>query len=189
MNLLELPFIYNLRFLVAGDQFLTKKFIKDNYRKFKSGSVLDLGCGTGDFASIFSKKDYLGIDVNEKYIEFAKENVGYNFLCLDLDNFRPKDKFDCTIFISTLHHLSESQVKNILSKAVKITKKIIIIVDLNPETDPVRKLLVSMDRGENVRSTQEKLKLLEPFGKVLKIEHFCTRLASQTGIVLKPRND
>lgn len=187
MDILAIPFVYNLRFLVAGNQQLTKDFIKKNYKKYKCKSVLDLGCGTGDFAPIFSKKDYLGIDLSQKYINFAKQKYQYEFICQDLDKFNSKTKFDATIFISTLHHLSDSQIKGIFKKAVKITKKIIIIVDLNPETDPIRKALIDMDRGENIRTTKEKIRLLKQFGSILEIEHFNTRLASQSGIVLKPK--
>lgn len=78
-------------------------------------------------------------------------------------------------------------MNKILSKAIKITKKVIIIIDLNPETTFVKKLLIDNDRGKFVRSTDKKVKLLSQFGKIVKVEHFSTRLASQSGLVLIPK--
>lgn len=187
MDILNWPILYNLRFLVAGKQERTKNFIKHNYNKHKCSSVLDLGCGTGDFAALFSKKNYLGVDINKKYIKYAKEKYPHTFISQDIVKYDEKKKFDCTIFISTFHHLSDGQVKKVMKQAVKLTKKIIIIVDLNPETDLLRKFLIDMDRGNFVRTTEQKKLLIAPFGKILTLEHFLTGLASQSGIVLKPK--
>jgi SAM-dependent methyltransferase len=47
------------------------------------GSVLDLGCGSGEFASMV-KYRYCGIDKNPLKIESAKQlNPGKRFLCMD----------------------------------------------------------------------------------------------------------
>lgn len=189
MDILRWPFVYNLRFLVAGDQKKTSDFIKLNYKKLKCHEVLDLGCGTGDFCKLFKHSEYLGVDVNSKYVKFCKEKYPkYNFICEDITKFPINKKFDCTIFISTLHHLSDTAAKKVLSAAFKQTKKIVIVVDLNPDTDPVRKFLIDHDRGNYVRTTEQKIKLLEDFGEVIKLEHFNTGLASQSGIVLKPKS-
>lgn len=188
MDILSWPLFYNLRFLVAGKQELTRNFIWNNYAKYKCSSVLDLGCGTGDFSALFTIKEYLGIDVNKKYIKYAKKKYPHTFISQDIVNYKYGRKFfDCTIFISTLHHLSDYQVKKIMYKAIKLTKKIIIIVDLNPETDYLRKFLIDMDRGSFVRTTKQKKDLLAPFGKILTLKHFSTGLASQSGIVIKPK--
>jgi ubiquinone/menaquinone biosynthesis C-methylase UbiE len=186
MDILNLPIIYNSRFLVAGNQSLTKDFILKNYKKYSCKSVLDLGCGTGDFAPLFPRKHYLGIDLSENYINFAKQKYHHQFKVQDIDDFNLNQKFDATIFISTLHHLSDQQIKKIFKKVVKVTKRAIIVVDLNPETDPIRKFLIDLDRGRFVRTTKQKLRLLRNFGEVVELEHFNTRLASQSGIVLIP---
>lgn len=187
IDLLNLPFFYNLRFFLAGDQKLTREFILDNYQKYKCHSVLDVGCGTGDFAPLFPKKEYLGADINPRYIEFAKKKYGCNFICKDVVEYNFDDRlFDTSLFVSVLHHLDDHRVRKIMSKIISITRKIIVVIDLNPKTSLIKKILIDLDRGKCVRTTEEKISLLSPFAKIDKVSHFSTGLASQTGMVLLP---
>lgn len=187
-NLLEVPFFYNLRFLIAGSQQLTRKFAYDNYRNYDCETILDIGCGTGDFTTLFSPKVYLGIDINPKYISFSSKKYSrYQFICVNLLNFKPKNTFDASLLISTLHHFSDGEVRKIFPKIADVTKKVIIIVNLNPKTILIKRLLIKMDRGKFVRTDRKKISLLSQFGKIVKISNFSTGLASQTGIVLIPK--
>ncbi|MBI3955145.1 class I SAM-dependent methyltransferase [Candidatus Gottesmanbacteria bacterium] len=189
-NLFEYPFIYNLRFLVAGQQEKTKKFIIENYKNAFCKSVIDIGCGTGDFCTLFNPDEYLGVDINKKYIDFAIANYpSYKFLQSNILKHNLNHKsYDASILVGLLHHLTDSETKTMLGKIVKGTKKIIIVVDLNPYNSLIKRLLIDIDRGKYVRTTSEKIKLLTKFGKIQNINHFSTRLASQTGIIVKPNN-
>lgn len=62
-----------------------------------------------------------------------------------------------------------------------------IIVDLNPQTSFLKKLAIRLDRGNFVRTTEKRVVLLSHFGKIVKISHFSTGLASQTGLVFLPK--
>lgn len=188
INVLNLPFLYNLRFLIAGDQKLTRQFVAENYQVYNCRSVLDIGCGTGDFAPLFPKEEYLGIDTNPAYISFAKNKYLHQFFVGNILNYNfGKQFFDASILISFLHHLSDQQVKRILPKIISLTRKIIIIVDLNPQTSFLKKLAIRLDRGNFVRTTEKKIVLLSHFAKIVKISHFSTGLASQTGLVFLPK--
>ncbi len=187
IDLLDFPFWYNLRFLVAGKQRLTREFIANNYRKFNCHTVVDIGCGSGDFSPLFPKGKYLGIDRNPRYIAFAQKTYPHRFICADILDFPfNQQSFDAAIVISTLHHLSDTEVQRLFSRIAPLTKKVIIIVDLNPETTVIKRLLIRLDRGKFVRSTQAKINLLSPFGTIVTITHFSTNLASQTGMVVVP---
>lgn len=188
-QILERPFFYNLRFLIAGNQGLTRDFVSLNYHQYHCHSVLDVGCGTGDFAPLFPVKDYLGIDINPQYITFAQKRYPHRFLCQDATNYDFPKHFDASIMISTLHHLDNQQAENLLSTLIKITQKIIIVVDLNTQTNLIKKLFIKLDRSGNVRTTEEKIALLTRFGKIVKLVHFSTGLASQTGIILLPNHE
>lgn len=186
-NILNLPFFYNLRFLVAGNQTKTKKFIKDTYLRYKCRSVIDFGCGTGDFAPIFSPDEYTGIDINRRYIDFAKNKYPYRFICQNILKYNfNKQTFDASIFISTLHHLSDQEVKIIMPKISDLTNKIIVVVDLNPKTSILKKSFMQLDRGKYIRTLKEKTDLLSPFADIVEVSHFSTGQAAQTGIVLRP---
>lgn len=187
IDLLGYSFSYNLRFLIAGNQKKTREFIFENYQDFNCHSVLDIGCGTGDFASLFPKEEYLGIDNNKKYIDYAQQSYPHHFICGDALKYNFGHRFfDASILVSTIHHLSNRQVVKLFGKLVPLTKKIIIIVDLNPKTSFIKKWPIKLDRGKYVRTTEQKITLLSPFGKITKISHFSTGLASQTGIILSP---
>lgn len=189
-DIVSLPFIYNLRFLVAGDQKQTKNFIINNYQKYQCNSVVDLGCGTGDFAPIFSPNQYLGIDFNQKYIIFAQKRYPqYNFVCQDITTIDLRKRcFDSSLILSTMHHLNDQQINNLLTRAVNFTRKIIIIVDLNPhpQTSLIKKLVINLDRGKYVRNSQQKSTIITKFGQIEEFSNFSTGLASQTGMVLTP---
>jgi ubiquinone/menaquinone biosynthesis C-methylase UbiE len=189
-SLLSIPWIYNLRFLVAGNQQKTKEYILSNYRNLSCKSVLDVGCGTGDFAPLFSPVHYLGVDINPQYIIHAKRAYPHEFLAADVVTYSwGKRMFDAALFISTLHHLSDTHVHRLFPPLLRITKKAIIIVDLNPETSFLKYLLVAADRGDYVRTTAQKIALLSRYGTIQNMVHFSTRLASQTGMVLIPHHD
>ncbi|HLB60995.1 MAG TPA: class I SAM-dependent methyltransferase [Patescibacteria group bacterium] len=183
-NPLTHPLIYNLRFLVAGSQQRTKDFISRTYKKYKCRSVIDIGCGTGDFCLLFKSDEYTGMDYNPRYIQYAQHRYPYSFITADVTTYPFSSHYDAALFISTLHHLSDTEVTSVFSKLTKIINKVIIIVDLNPDTSSLKLLLIKLDRGNHVRNDAEKSKLLEPFGKAVQREHFSTGLASQTGIVL-----
>lgn len=189
IDIFEIPYVYNLRFLVAGKQKKTKQYIIDNYHAYHCKSVLDIGCGTGDFANLFSQEEYLGIDLNPTYIKYAKQKYPHRFICDDiLTHSFNGHTFDASLFISTLHHFSNNDIRDIFPKITAVTKKIVIIVDLNPETSLLKKSFIQIDRGHYVRTTTQKVELLKPFGKAKNIKHFSTRLASQTGMIILPNH-
>lgn len=72
--------------------------------------VLDVGCGDGRYAEIFSSicQKYVGIDLDQKLIEQNnsnndKENVTY--LYQNIVNYYPNDKFDLIILSLSFHEI------------------------------------------------------------------------------------
>ncbi len=79
-------------------EILTEVGIKEN------DSVLDLGCGYGDYFSYLKnnigKCNYLGIDINENLIDFAKKKFPEaQFSVLDIQNENP-GRFDYIVSTS-----------------------------------------------------------------------------------------
>lgn len=190
--ILDNPLIFNfVRSVVAGEQENTKKFVKKTLIRYKAKTVLDIGCGTGDFVDVVAKNSkYLGIDFNKKFIDFANSEYGkkknVRFLVQDVTdkNFYDKKKFDAVILISMLHHLSDKELNQVLPVAKKVAKKTVIIADIIPDPPGfLRKLMVKLDQGKFVRSKEEKIKVVSKYFKVIETEIIPSRLAIQLGIV------
>lgn len=190
--ILEKPFFFNsIRRVIAGDQQNTKRFVTDALKKYKVKSVLDVGCGTGDFAVCTpSGASYLGIDLNRAYIQFAKKQYesSYNFKYQDVTKkeFYTGKKFDAILFISMIHHLSSDELDAILPAIKKVTRKVVVVADIIPQPEGIlRKIMVKLDQGRFVRPEKEKEKILKKYFTIVKKEYVQSRLAVQYCLICK----
>jgi len=100
--------------------------------KVKSGSVLDLGCGTGVKSIYLAKKGFkvTGVDISKTAIKLAKENarkakIKVNFIVADATDlsFLKNKKFDFILDWANLHGIPKSKRRKYISGIVKHTKK------------------------------------------------------------------
>jgi len=189
--LLSNPALFNsVRKIIAGNQKNTKDFVKITLENYNAKSVLDVGCGTGDFVdAIPQKTSYLGIDIDPKFISYARRNYEKekrDFLVGDINNneLLKNKTFDAALLISTLHHLSDFELEKILPLIKRHTKKVIIVADIIPNPDNLlRELMVKLDRGSYVRRREEKIKILKKYFKIVNTKVIKSRLAVQFGII------
>lgn len=195
-RLLDNPVIFNyVRYLLAGKQKKIRKFINQNLEKYKCLTVVDFCCGTGDFAICTpSNASYIGIDMNKDFINFSKKryknHANKKFFVANVitSNQIYKRKFDGVLLISTVHHLSDKELKVLLPKIKKITKKVVIIADIIPDPPHLlQKFFAKIDRGRFIRPKEEKLKILRKYFKIVKTQIIPTRTAVQFGIVCVPK--
>lgn len=190
-KILEQPGLFNvIRNIIAGNQEQTKNFVNTCLIKYKAKTVLDVGCGTGDFiVSVPENIDYLGADINRKYISYAVEhfeNAKRKFILQDVTDpsFYKNKKFDAVLFISMLHHLSDDELKNILPIVKRMTNRVVIIADIIPDPEGfLKKFMVRLDQGKFIRSKQDKVTILEKYFNVVRTEIIQSRLAVQFGII------
>lgn len=104
-----------------------KEVIKE--MKWKGKRVLDVGCGTGNFAREVAKKDakyVLGIDYADEAIKIAeKNNKEKNLKFKKLDVIKLDEKFDIIVSIGTIEHMDNpikiiKKLKSCLNKNGKI---------------------------------------------------------------------
>src|SRR5262249_5729302 len=68
--------------------------------------TLDMGCGPGAFADLFEKGDYVGVDLNARYIDHARGRYKGAFVVGDARKVDlPDGRFDQILIFGLLHHL------------------------------------------------------------------------------------
>jgi len=86
-----------------------------------SMSILDMGCGNGQFYDFLKKNyncEYYGIDLSENQIKNCKEKYNQNiFECVDMHSFRSNKKYDVCYLIESIGYSNNilSLVENIYS--------------------------------------------------------------------------
>jgi 2-polyprenyl-3-methyl-5-hydroxy-6-metoxy-1,4-benzoquinol methylase len=113
-----------------------------------NGSILDLGCGSGNTATELDSsvyRSYIGVDISEaaldkaakRTIESGRQNKN-RFECADFLAYEPNDQFDVILFRESMYHVPMSKVKSTLNRYSKYLKEDgVIIVRLftaSPET-------------------------------------------------------
>jgi SAM-dependent methyltransferase len=166
MNNISYKFSDYLIKILTFNYRVVKKIIKKEILKNNNLSVLDMGCGTGTLAGLFTKNTYLGIDIDEDAVRQAgKKFPGYKFKAGDAANFKTDRKFDTVLVVGVLHHLTDENVKKVAQRINSLLNKngkVLIIEATHPlETHNVLGLLLrKIDRGSYVRSIGEYAKLL-----------------------------
>lgn len=151
MRLLENPRVYRLWQM----PFAEAKFapVRRHGEPAAAKRVLDIGCGPGTNASLFSESDYLGLDINPKYIEQAKRRFGDRFVVADVtrDELPEWEPFDFVLVNSLLHHLDTHDVRKLLAAVARHLDADghVHILDLvQPKRPGVARLLARLDRGD-----------------------------------------
>lgn len=159
--------------IITFDSFIVKKIIKDFLKKYQPKSVLDLGCGSGSLSSLFRKESYLGFDIDEDLIEYAKSiHPGYKFLNLSSTNFYLNQKFEMILIVGVLHHLNNLDTDKTLSLTKKHLKKnghILIIEAIWPifKINLIGKFLRMIDKGNFIRTTDRYQKMVVRHFKII----------------------
>ena len=114
----------------------------------ENSSVLEVGCGTGEFANDLIKKklsNYIGVDISEEVIEVAKSKVNhpnFKFIATDFLEVEIDTKFDYAIFPMIIHSIPIALALELIAKASKVAHKIIIADYLVPQPKNYKALLV-----------------------------------------------
>lgn len=195
---LDSPVLFNLvQFAIAGKQNGTRQRIRDGLQLKAGELLLDVCCGTGEFADV-ALGPYLGIDINPKYIEYAAKKYGAGgghpereFLAADITGTefeRRGLKFPKTMMINSMHHLSWEQNEQVLAAVARVTTERFVVVDMDPTPgNPLSKFLADQDRGEYIRPLAEQVALTEKFFKVEQAYTYYAGLCGQTILVCSAR--
>jgi len=117
-----------------------------------NGSILDMGCGSGNTANEMAAtayQNYLGIDISRAALAKAdrrsKENGRQHknrFECADLIDYVPARKYDVILFRESMYHVPISKIKSTLdrySAHLKDSGVFIIRLYASSQQDPTGK--------------------------------------------------
>ncbi len=161
ISLLEIPSVFNLWSRLTGDISVKQKIISEHIRPFDGAKILDIGCGTGGISNLIrevARVSYTGVDVNPKYIEFAKkQNYPGTFYSADITRgFQADTDFDIVMALDMMHHINDEQVRKAIALARRSLKQNGRFIFLDPVITKDRsffeKQLMKLDRGRFIRT-------------------------------------
>lgn len=155
--LMERPLIYRVwqapfaaRKLAPVERYLRSRSIR---------RVLDVGCGPGTNASRFAAADYVGVDINEHYLDLARRRFPGRFERVDLnkDDLSSFGHFDFVLVNSILHHLPDSAVRGTLENIGRVLTpdgRVHLLELVRPPGPCLAQLLADLDRGRYARTLE-----------------------------------
>ena len=102
-------FLYHIarKFMLGKKSRLVKKV-----SGLKTGSILDIGSGTGYFAFAMKEAGWqvTGVEIDEAAREYSRTKFGLNIINSDAIKGLPNESFDCITLWHVLEHLEEPEI-------------------------------------------------------------------------------
>ena len=150
-----------VRSIVENDFKAIRAVIRRQLRVRQGLRTLDLGCGPGAFADLFAGDDYVGIDMNARYIDHARKTRQGAFIVGDARNVElPDARFDQILIFGLLHHLPDDDVRAVLAECRRLLGKdgrILVIEDIPAisRLNLIGHLIHQVENGEHIRAVAE----------------------------------
>ncbi|HMO50419.1 MAG TPA: class I SAM-dependent methyltransferase [Kiritimatiellia bacterium] len=158
--------------------------------------ILDVGCGTGDYAPVVDHPDatYLGIDLDEPYIETARTLHPAPNRTFEVGDLRtihyPDGAFTKAMILGVMHHITDEENVELLRVLNRIVTDRVVIMDLSPGGWHIlNTLLCRFDRGRYPRRLMDQIALIEQVMEVTWSGEYYVRSGVQRYalIVARPR--
>jgi 2-polyprenyl-3-methyl-5-hydroxy-6-metoxy-1,4-benzoquinol methylase len=125
--------------------------------------ILDIGCGTGDILNSLPHVQYVGFDINEKYINTAKRRFKGRgeFVCAAMQEYSTngENPFDIVLATGVLHHLDDNTCNTLFWLAHKSLRPGGRLITLDgvftTNQNLLERFFVARDRGRFVRQEEE----------------------------------
>lgn len=119
-------------------------------------SVVDVGCGTGILADYLPPgRKYLGIDLNERFLRYAKKK-GRNVMLQDALTFDSYSDYDACVIMDLLHHINPRHKEFVERVLSDVRKRVIICEPFEvPDRNPITKSLVRIIDSDGTNSPEE----------------------------------
>lgn len=155
------------RSLLENDFKAIRALIRRDLELVPGVRTLDLGCGPGAFSDLFEKGDYVGADLNARYIDYARKHRKGTFVVADARQLElPDQRFDQILIFGLLHHLSDEVVRDVLAECHRLLAPgghALVIEDIPAisKLNLIGHLIHNVENGEHIRAADEYRKLYE----------------------------
>ena len=114
------PFVHLLRLgLFENDLAAVRGFVRRTLRA--EGRTLELGCGPGLFADLFSTGDYVGVDPRSEFVAYARRHRPGAFICDELSAIGlPDARFDQALGLDILGAANEGAFRGVLTEVKRL---------------------------------------------------------------------
>lgn len=161
-SFLKFSAVYSAMQSVLAREGGTERFVGEYIKPSAGDRVLDIGCGPGSIRPFLGNVDYVGLDPEPRYIASARSQFPERsqFICkpIEATDDAISGPFDIALAIAVLHHLDDASARTLFGVAKKLLKPggRLITLDcvLTVPQNPIARLLIKMDRGKNVRTTE-----------------------------------
>lgn len=156
--------LFKLCFSLCGGSTISPFLINHYLRPQRGCRMLDIGCGICDILKYLPEVDYVGLDANKKYIDYAKKcgfKGNFYWQAINEDLIGKFSSFDIVLAKGILHHLNDEDALTLflIAKHALNQKGSLITFDgcfVDGQSRFTRHLLLN-DRGEYVRNEAEYL--------------------------------
>jgi SAM-dependent methyltransferase len=134
--------------------------------------TLDLGCGPGAFSDLFEKGDYVGVDMNARYIDHARHTRKGAFVVGDARRVDlPDRRFDQILVFGLLHHLPDEDVRAVLAECRRLLVpggRLLAIEDIPSVSrlNLIGHLIHRVENGEHIRPVEDYRRLYAAAGRL-----------------------
>jgi ubiquinone/menaquinone biosynthesis C-methylase UbiE len=161
------------RSLLENDFAAIRALIRKDLALGRGLRSLDLACGPGAFADLFQGDDYVGVDLNTRYIDHARRTRKGTFVVGDARKLElPEARFDQILIFGLLHHLSDGDVRAVLAECRRLLVpggRVLAIEDIPAvsKLNLIGHLIHEVENGEHIRPADDYRRL---YSEAMRIE-------------------
>ncbi len=180
------------RSLLESDFTAIRGLIRRELRLGEKLSCLDLACGPGAFADLFDGDDYVGVDLNPRYIDHARKTRKGTFIVGDARKVElPDARFDQILIFGLLHHLPDDDARGVLAESRRMLKpggRLLVIEDIPAQSrlNLIGHLLHNIENGHHIRPAEQYRKLYGATLRVTREEILRSGICDYYAAVLAP---
>jgi SAM-dependent methyltransferase len=176
-KLLENPVVYKLNQLInPWTVRLCAELATTNISGAPGHSILDIGSGIGARRYLFPQANYIGIDINPDYVDYANKAHGGGFHTMDAGALTfAEGSVDDAMAIAVCHHLDDQIFSSMVTEALRIVKPggaLHIIDAILPVSSvaPVKRFVFMSDRGRHQRTVSQMAALIASLGRISNLD-------------------